>query len=138
MESSCAGFFAQACPNSFARFEAILATSEAPPSPPPPPFPPLGDNFPGGLSFVLPKDLLNEDDASQAATRRRQLSLVHSYDATSTTVIVSHSNWLGWDFGTSVDDLYAVEIYLADYFSCLLYTSPSPRDRTRSRMPSSA
>ena len=26
----------------------------------------------------------------------------------------------------------------ADYRSCLLYTSPSPRDRTRSRMPSSA
>ena len=24
------------------------------------------------------------------------------------------------------------------YFCCLLYTSPSPRDRTRSRMPSSA
>ena len=24
------------------------------------------------------------------------------------------------------------------HFSCLLYTSPSPRDRTRSRMPSSA
>ena len=24
------------------------------------------------------------------------------------------------------------------YFTCLLYTSPSPRDRTRSRMPSSA
>ena len=26
----------------------------------------------------------------------------------------------------------------ANYYSCLLYTSPSPRDRTRSRMPSSA
>ena len=25
-----------------------------------------------------------------------------------------------------------------DYYHCLLYTSPSPRDRTRSRMPSSA
>ena len=25
-----------------------------------------------------------------------------------------------------------------EYISCLLYTSPSPRDRTRSRMPSSA
>ena len=25
-----------------------------------------------------------------------------------------------------------------DVYSCLLYTSPSPRDRTRSRMPSSA
>ena len=24
------------------------------------------------------------------------------------------------------------------YYACLLYTSPSPRDRTRSRMPSSA
>ena len=27
---------------------------------------------------------------------------------------------------------------LADLEACLLYTSPSPRDRTRSRMPSSA
>ena len=27
---------------------------------------------------------------------------------------------------------------LAKYSHCLLYTSPSPRDRTRSRMPSSA
>ena len=27
---------------------------------------------------------------------------------------------------------------LAELMSCLLYTSPSPRDRTRSRMPSSA
>ena len=27
---------------------------------------------------------------------------------------------------------------LALYYRCLLYTSPSPRDRTRSRMPSSA
>ena len=26
----------------------------------------------------------------------------------------------------------------AEYVGCLLYTSPSPRDRTRSRMPSSA
>ena len=26
----------------------------------------------------------------------------------------------------------------ASYDTCLLYTSPSPRDRTRSRMPSSA
>ena len=27
---------------------------------------------------------------------------------------------------------------VAAYWTCLLYTSPSPRDRTRSRMPSSA
>ena len=31
------------------------------------------------------------------------------------------------------------DIFHSDGFlSCLLYTSPSPRDRTRSRMPSSA
>ena len=28
--------------------------------------------------------------------------------------------------------------FSSDYYPCLLYTSPSPRDRTRSRMPSSA
>ena len=32
----------------------------------------------------------------------------------------------------------AEEIELAHHVHCLLYTSPSPRDRTRSRMPSSA
>eukprot|EP00656_Telonema_subtile_P049469 TRINITY_DN6156_c0_g1_i8.p1 TRINITY_DN6156_c0_g1~~TRINITY_DN6156_c0_g1_i8.p1 ORF type:complete len:118 (-),score=26.35 TRINITY_DN6156_c0_g1_i8:54-380(-) len=31
-----------------------------------------------------------------------------------------------------------VEAALDGYSACLLYTSPSPRDRTRSRMPSSA
>ena len=30
------------------------------------------------------------------------------------------------------------ELVEIEYFICLLYTSPSPRDRTRSRMPSSA
>ena len=32
----------------------------------------------------------------------------------------------------------AKNLFLAWLYSCLLYTSPSPRDRTRSRMPSSA
>ena len=31
-----------------------------------------------------------------------------------------------------------VEVTINQYLPCLLYTSPSPRDRTRSRMPSSA
>ena len=35
--------------------------------------------------------------------------------------------------GLKLDDDFQVS-----YFGCLLYTSPSPRDRTRSRMPSSA
>ena len=32
----------------------------------------------------------------------------------------------------------AVGYPINDWLTCLLYTSPSPRDRTRSRMPSSA
>ena len=34
--------------------------------------------------------------------------------------------------------LYLLHYTMVRLFSCLLYTSPSPRDRTRSRMPSSA
>ena len=37
-----------------------------------------------------------------------------------------------------VDRLIWTEEKWIEYLSCLLYTSPSPRDRTRSRMPSSA
>ena len=33
---------------------------------------------------------------------------------------------------------YIAVYEVATFYSCLLYTSPSPRDRTRSRMPSSA
>ena len=32
----------------------------------------------------------------------------------------------------------AAALATLDIYNCLLYTSPSPRDRTRSRMPSSA
>ena len=40
---------------------------------------------------------------------------------------------------TEDDALIQVMINSAtDFCDCLLYTSPSPRDRTRSRMPSSA
>ena len=39
----------------------------------------------------------------------------------------------------SVENLEVlVREYHEHYINCLLYTSPSPRDRTRSRMPSSA
>ena len=39
-----------------------------------------------------------------------------------------------YGFGGGLYLMYAVVIL----WTCLLYTSPSPRDRTRSRMPSSA
>ena len=37
-----------------------------------------------------------------------------------------------------MEDLSQFKIVLADNNSCLLYTSPSPRDKRQSRMPSSA
>ena len=39
---------------------------------------------------------------------------------------------------TPEEDIERLEVVTDRYISCLLYTSPSPRDRTRSRMPSSA
>ena len=50
-----------------------------------------------------------------------------------------NTDWERWDYvsdwdmeGVDFDKLFDV------HMTCLLYTSPSPRDRTRSRMPSSA
>ena len=34
--------------------------------------------------------------------------------------------------------LFMIFVSLGQYITCLLYTSPSPRDQVRSRMPSSA
>ena len=47
------------------------------------------------------------------------------------------------DAATDLEDQYAYKAKpMGEYdirtMTCLLYTSPSPRDRTRSRMPSSA
>ena len=39
---------------------------------------------------------------------------------------------------TSEEDFAVVKLEFDEDIACLLYTSPSPRDRTRSRMPSSA
>ena len=60
-------------------------------------------------------------------------------------LIINHfcSNWifyvlLAW-LPSYFSDALGVDVKSAGFFSiCLLYTSPSPRDRTRSRMPSSA
>ena len=44
-----------------------------------------------------------------------------------------------WLIGVKIDSPASLQLESVDITkSCLLYTSPSPRDRTRSRMPSSA
>ena len=50
--------------------------------------------------------------------------------------------WLWQKHAHSFDEMTNLSLdlrkKLVEHFTCLLYTSPSPRDRTRSRMPSSA
>ena len=54
----------------------------------------------------------------------------------------SFDNYVGYikdkNYVTDFSPSHKVQIFKANIFNCLLYTSPSPRDRTRSRMPSSA
>ena len=50
-------------------------------------------------------------------------------------VAAAHAGWRGLVGEGGVGILESV---LERFWACLLYTSPSPRDRTRSRMPSSA
>ena len=48
---------------------------------------------------------------------------------------------LGWKYGILTGFADVLKAYIPTQivlYICLLYTSPSPRDRTRSRMPSSA
>ena len=44
----------------------------------------------------------------------------------------------GDDFGQFMQIFFTRIVIAGLFLACLLYTSPSPRDRTRSRMPSSA
>ena len=53
-------------------------------------------------------------------------------------VHASSQYWTQIDTAVYRDSGIAVRNQPAMLYACLLYTSPSPRDRTRSRMPSSA
>ena len=59
------------------------------------------------------------------------LGMVHQHFMLADNLTVLESVILGIDKATKSE-------YIPYDCSCLLYTSPSPRDRTRSRMPSSA
>ena len=70
-----------------------------------------------------------------AATRSRLCELLLGISTCFVaSVVFRNQKLLPWFFG-----LVALNGVLITFFGlCLLYTSPSPRDRTRSRMPSSA
>ena len=85
----------------------------------------------GALSFSSPPDFdLQVPDALDT------ISYVNTASETGKTVFVSKETLSAYKSGATMD--FTARITATDNAGCLLYTSPSPRDRTRSRMPSSA
>ena len=68
---------------------------------------------------------------------QRGVQLLHAMPAITVTAVsqVYETQPVG---GVAQDDFYNIAVRLETTLSCLLYTSPSPRDGLLSRMPSSA
>ena len=105
-------------------------------------------NLAAGLTHLNKKILVIDLDPQGNATTGLGLSNVDNSSDTIYGVlngtreineIIKKTQFENLDIITSNVDLSGLEVETADDSnSCLLYTSPSPRDRTRSRMPSSA
>ena len=73
------------------------------------------------------------------ALRLRDAGTIVSFEKLNATALAKHPGSKITE--TELEEEYGKYIYqveMRDPQGCLLYTSPSPRDRTRSRMPSSA
>ena len=73
-----------------------------------------------------PRSTLDRSSAASDVYKRQVLYKIKVY------ILVS--NLIIYNYLKIISQVYA----LLNFNNCLLYTSPSPRDRTRSRMPSSA
>ena len=87
----------------------------------------------GASSKIINQDINNNlETIKNSKVFLTQLEIPH--DVTITALKLAKEN----DCITILNPAPAREIAESDFKFCLLYTSPSPRDRTRSRMPSSA
>ena len=98
----------------------------------------LSERITNRLEEMMDKYIHRDGDAQVSISREgtgfRTLCSVHlPSGATMEGKGQAHDGYASAD-----EALEHVEKRLRRYKSCLLYTSPSPRDRTRSRMPSSA
>ena len=75
------------------------------------------------------KDLWNSFE-KEANRQEDHIELIASENYASNRILEAQ--------GSLLTNKYAEGYPSKRYYGCLLYTSPSPRDRTRSRMPSSA
>ena len=73
-----------------------------------------------------PRSTLDRSSAASDVYKRQSKTNVMNYNIENLDILIKK------------DERSFLEHQLELLLSCLLYTSPSPRDRTRSRMPSSA
>ena len=103
----------------------------------------LNENVILGADFINKHLLVYDPKFKQVQWRKDKVWSVSSVKVTHETVIPEYSSKLmkvKTDSGTENTKQVVAEISCVNepYLICLLYTSPSPRDRQKSRMPSSA
>ena len=101
-------------------------------------------HFPGSSEYIYQGDIDNNDQPRNHYGNHTWVNawgyFTPTWIDTDTSNPFSNSfDWIDW----SEEEIICEDTGLSDqpfeaYDCCLLYTSPSPRDRTRSRMPSSA
>ena len=85
--------------------------------------------YEGGLAVIAP-DAVKDPGLEPHRTRMTDKSVKHEKAAARQVAAMF--------FASVVGSAFAIYAYFAFPLTCLLYTSPSPRDRQKSRMPSSA
>ena len=103
-----------------------------------------GSNQPSSTSKVIPKDTENiiQEAENSLKKTQEQKPEIKKIDKPETIQVINEGDLDPLETNEWLESLSAViekdGNHRAHYLICLLYTSPSPRDRTRSRMPSSA
>ena len=91
-------------------------------------------NFYINGSWVAPKKSSDIEVINPASEKACAVISLGSKDDVNDAVLSAKEAFKTWGYSTREDRIALLETF----YTCLLYTSPSPRDRQKSRMPSSA
>ena len=92
-------------------------------------------SFPIKIRAVLGDPLQKFPQFIKFASEMKRYMVIKTFMSLASGIVLTF--WL-YILGVDYPLLWGFLAFLLNYIPCLLYTSPSPRDRTRSRMPSSA
>ena len=101
----------------------------------------IGDTFNAGESTISGLEASYATGWESAAGSLMTAKLVYTHTDAEFDSTFDSSFWGAVDRGMNIPNVPETQIAVvlgADFQNCLLYTSPSPRDRQKSRMPSSA